>query len=83
LQALGEKEGNRERLREAAEAYRAALAEWTRESAPFEWTKAQKHLADALAVMGIEESDGGRLIEAVNAYRQVLDGVSRAVVPLD
>jgi tetratricopeptide (TPR) repeat protein len=44
---------------------------------------AQKHLGDALAILGIEESDGERLIETVNAYRQVLDGVSRAVVPLD
>ena len=67
----------------AAEAYRAALAECTRETAPFEWSRAYNRLGDTLAILGIEGGEGERLLEAVNAYRKALDGVNREHAPLD
>jgi hypothetical protein len=37
LRLLGERESGTARLDEAVEAFRAALAEWTRERVPLDW----------------------------------------------
>jgi tetratricopeptide (TPR) repeat protein len=55
LSALGERESGRERsirhLEEAVVAYRAALTEWTNESAPHWHNMAQRNLARCLALL--------------------------------
>src|ERR1700757_2941608 len=68
-------------MRDAAEAYRAALTQWRQESASFEWARAYKSLGDALAVVGIGEDQAGRLIDATYAYQQALNGTSREFAP--
>ncbi len=52
LVRLGEWEGGTAKLEEAAVAYREALKELTRASAPFDWAMTQMNLGAALARLG-------------------------------
>ena len=72
LSISGEREGGTERLEEAVEAYRAALEEFTRERAPFQWAGTQNNLGSALQQLGEWEGGTERLEEAVEAYRAAL-----------
>jgi len=83
LCALGERESGKERLDQAAAAYRAALEERTRERVPLDWAATQNNLGIALKVLGERESGTARLGEAVAAYRAALEERTRARVPLD
>jgi tetratricopeptide (TPR) repeat protein len=69
---LGERSGNSEQLSEAAQAYREALREWTRERAPSDWAAAKSNLALVLARLGKRENGSGNLKEAIAAYREIL-----------
>ena len=77
LRVLGERAGDTERLKEAVEAHRAALEEYTRERMPGFWAFTQNNLGDALRILG--ESEGGtiRFEEAAAAYRAALEEYSR------
>ena len=48
LRTLGERESGTARLEEAVTAYRAALAERTRDRAPLQWAMTQNNLGSAL-----------------------------------
>jgi exonuclease VII small subunit len=82
LHGLGEDESSTTRLEEAVAAYRDALKEWTRESAPLQWAMAQMNLGNALAWLGDGESGTARLEEAVAAYRDALKKWTREHTPL-
>jgi tetratricopeptide (TPR) repeat protein len=71
LSVLGERESGTGRLREAVEACRDALKEYTRERVPLDWAMTQNNLGNALRALGERESGTGRLEEAVAAYRDV------------
>jgi tetratricopeptide (TPR) repeat protein len=64
-------------------AYRAALAEYTRERVPLDWAMTQNNLGNALSTLGARESGTARLEEAVAAYRAALAEYTRERVPLD
>ena len=82
LQELGGREAGTGRLKEAVEAYHAALEERTRERAPLDWAMTQNNLGNALATLGERESGTAHLIEAVTAYRAALEERTRERVPL-
>ena len=52
LQTLGQRESGTGRLEEAAEAYREALKERTREQVALEWATTQSNLGDSLGILG-------------------------------
>ena len=81
LSTLGERESGTQRLDEAAEAYREALQERTRERVPLQWAMTQNNLGNALSTLGERESGTQRLDEAVEAYRDALKEYSRERVP--
>ena len=78
-------EGQR-RLSEAVEAYRQALAVYTRDDLPQDWATTQNNLGTALLCLG--ERQWGpeglrRLNEAVEAYHQALIDRKRDDLPQD
>jgi tetratricopeptide (TPR) repeat protein len=83
LGTLGGRDSGTERLEEAVAAYRAALAEWTRDRGPLQWATAQNNLGTALKQLGERENDPGRLEEAVAAFRAALEESTRDRAPLD
>jgi hypothetical protein len=56
LARLGERESGTARLEEAVTAFRAALAERTRERVPLDWAMTQSNLGNALQTLGARES---------------------------
>ena len=82
FQALGERESGTTRLEEAVAAYRAALAESTRDRVPLDWAMTQNNLGAALQTLGARESGTARLEEAVAAYRAALAEYTRERAPL-
>jgi tetratricopeptide (TPR) repeat protein len=82
LEELGARESGKERLDEAVAAYREALKEQKRESAPLDWAITQNNLGNALTTFGERESGTARLDEAVAAYREALKERTRERVPL-
>jgi tetratricopeptide (TPR) repeat protein len=82
LSKLGERESGTARLEEAVAAYRAALEEWTREQASFEWAGTQLNLGSALGRLGERDSGTSRLEEAVAAFRAALEEWTRERAPL-
>ena len=83
LGMLGARESGTARLEEAVAAYRAALAEYTRDRVPLDWAMTQNNLGAALWRLGERESETARLEEAVAAYRAALKERTRGRVPLD
>jgi hypothetical protein len=83
LRNLGERESGTARLKQAVEAYRAALKEWTRDRVPLNWAGTQNNLGAALRNLGERESGTARLEQAVKAYRAALEERTRERVPLD
>jgi tetratricopeptide (TPR) repeat protein len=91
LTRLGERESGtqasagagRLRLEEAVDAYRAALAERTRESVPLDWAATQNNLGIVLRTLGERESGTERLEQANEACRAALLERTRERVPLD
>lgn len=81
LARLGERENGTARLKEAVEAYWAALEEWTRERVPLDWAMTQHNLGTALRALGERESGTARLEDAVAAYRAALQERTRERVP--
>lgn len=73
LRALGEREGNPEKLTEAVAAYRAAREVLTKEQMPVDWAMTQNNLGTALRVLGEREGNPEKLAEAVAAYRAALE----------
>ena len=82
LLTLGERESDAEHLEQAADAYRAALQERTRERVPLAWAGTQNNLGNALGILGDRESGTERLEQAVAAYRAALQDLPREHVPL-
>ena len=82
LAALGERDKDTARLKEAVEAFRAMLEEHPRASVPLDWARTQNNLGNALSILGERESATARLEEAVEAYRAALEEHTRARVPL-
>jgi tetratricopeptide (TPR) repeat protein len=82
LQVLGERESDPARLRQAVEAYRAALDECTRERFPLEWAMTRNNLGNALLSLGQRESDPAWLRQAVEVIRATLKERTRERVPL-
>jgi tetratricopeptide (TPR) repeat protein len=80
---IGQQAGDNEALQQAVAAYRAALAECTRERVPLQWATTQNNLGNALRALGGRESGTGRLEEAVAAYCAALAEFTRERVPLD
>jgi tetratricopeptide (TPR) repeat protein len=83
LLKLGRRESGTARLKQAVEAYRAALEEMTRERVPLDWAETQENLGTALWNLGERESGTARLDEAVAAYRAALEEMTREQVPRD
>ena len=83
LQELGAREPGTARLEAAAEAFRLALEERTRERVPLDWAMTQNNLGTALAELGEREAGTERLEQAVEAYRLALEERTRERVPLD
>jgi tetratricopeptide (TPR) repeat protein len=83
LLGLGQRESGTARLEEAVAAYRAALAERTRDRVPLQWAATQTNLGNALSSLGQRESGTARLEEAVAAYRAALAERTRDRVPLE
>jgi tetratricopeptide (TPR) repeat protein len=83
LEKLGEWESGTSRLKEAVTAYRAALAERTRDRAPLDWATTQNNLGNALLVLGDRESGTSRLEEAVVAFSAALGERTRDRAPLE
>lgn len=67
LTTYGEQAGNSEFLTEAVTAYRAALAEYTRERVPLAWAATQNNLGAALWRLGERTHDRAKLTEARTA----------------
>ena len=80
---LGARESGTDKLEEAVSAFREALKERTRESAPLEWATTQMNLGTALARLGERDNETGRLEEAIAAYREALKEEMRERVPLE
>jgi tetratricopeptide (TPR) repeat protein len=83
LQTLGARESGTARLEQAADAFRVALEERTRERAPLAWAATQNNLGTTLQTLGVRESGTARLEQAVEAYRTALQERTRERVPLD
>lgn len=83
LSTLGARESGTEKLKEAVEAYRAALQERTREQTPLDWARTQSNLGVALQTLGERDSRTARLEEAVAAHRAALEELTRERVPVD
>jgi tetratricopeptide (TPR) repeat protein len=83
LAALGERESDSARLKEAIAAYRAALEERTRERVPVDWATTQNNLGGALSALAEREGDTARWEDAVAVFRAVLEEQTRERVPLD
>ena len=83
LSTLGKREGGSERLERAADAYRAALATYTRDAAPLNWAAVQDNLAVVLSTLGDRESGTARLEQAVDAHRAALQVFTRETKPRD
>ncbi len=83
LSSYGDQAGNDDALRESIDAYTRVLTEWTRESAPLDWARAQHSLGNALVALGQREDGTARYEAAVAAYRAALQERTRARVPLD
>jgi tetratricopeptide (TPR) repeat protein len=80
---LGELENDVTRLKQAVEAYQAALLEWTRERVPIKWAGTQTNLGTALRMLGEHESDLTRLGQAVEAYQAALLEFTRERAPFN
>jgi tetratricopeptide (TPR) repeat protein/pimeloyl-ACP methyl ester carboxylesterase len=77
LATLGERESTTVRLKEAVEAYRAALDVRTRERVPLQWAMTQNNLGSALSQLGERDNNTARLEEAVDAFRGALQEYTR------
>lgn len=67
-------------LKEAIQAYRAALQVYTREGAPTDWAGTMNNLGNALSELG-EQGHTEFLPEAISTYREALDIYTREVDP--
>ena len=83
LWALGEREGERDKLERAIDAYRAALDVYTRKRWPLRWAEVQAHLGIALKSLGERESGTQRLEQAAAADLSALEVYSREHRPLE
>jgi hypothetical protein len=84
LSVIGEQAGDKNALTDAAKAFRATLAVWTREQEPFRWAASQNNLGTVLSELGERESEKSgiaRLQEAVGAYGEVLTVWTREQMP--
>jgi len=82
LQARGRMEEGAARLEEAVVAYRAALAERTRERVPLDWAMTNNNLGNALSTLAESGNGIAQLEEAVAAYDSALQEWTRERVPL-
>ena len=82
LRVLGKRESGTARLEGAAQAYKQALLERTRERVPLNWAETQNNLGIALKALGERESGTARLEDAVLAYEKALLERTRERVPL-
>jgi tetratricopeptide (TPR) repeat protein len=82
MSTIGEQAGDNLALEQAVAAYRAVLAEYTRDRVPLQWAMTQNNLGNALATLGERESGTARLERAVAAYRAALEEWTRDRVPL-
>lgn len=83
LNALGDRESGTERLEQAADTYRIALNERSRERVPLDWARTQNNLGNTLSVLGQRETGTERLKQAVDAFRAALSEATRERVPLE
>ena len=83
LVVLGERESGPERLKQALEAYRAALEIRTRERTPLDWAWIQNNRGVALRSLADREGDTERLKQALEAYRAALEIRTRERMPVD
>ena len=83
LSTLGEREPGTERLERAVEAYRGAIAFYTRQHAPFEWARVQRSLGLAFRELADRDTGTARLEQAVAAHQAALDVFSREHTPFD
>jgi tetratricopeptide (TPR) repeat protein len=83
LSSLGDREANPDVLREAVNAYRAALEVRTRAQAPAQWATTKNGMGLALMRLGRLGDGIPRLEEAVDAFRNALDVRTREEAPRD
>jgi hypothetical protein len=81
LSAIGDQAGDNSALAGAAAAYRAALAERTRDRVPLDWATTQNNLGTALQTLGERESGTARLEQAVAAWKACLTVTASAWPP--
>jgi tetratricopeptide (TPR) repeat protein len=82
LTTLGEREGGKEKLQQAIEAFREALKEFARERVPLFWARAENGLGLALTALGEHDGDAETLRKAVGAFEDALQELTRGRVPL-
>ena len=68
-------------LKEAVDAFQAALEGWNSEDVPLKWANAKNNLGNALAALGRLTSDEERLNAAVSAFESSLTKRTYQVVP--
>ncbi|MBF9044794.1 tetratricopeptide repeat protein [Rhodobacterales bacterium HKCCE4037] len=73
LRNLGTRTGDPDTLRQAIDAYRAALEVRTREASELDWAMTQNNLGIALRNLGTRTGDPETLREAIEAYRAALE----------
>lgn len=83
LTALGEREGNTDRLEQAVTAHLAALNANSQDRVPLAWAATQNNLGAALTALGQREASTDLLEQAVTAYREALKEYTQDRVPLN
>ncbi len=78
---LGTRESGTVRLERAADGFRQAVAAWSPDTQPRQWSDAQNGLGNALWALGERDVGTERLEEAAAAYRAALSKASRADAP--
>jgi len=72
LAAIGVRERNADRLREAVSAYRSALLVLTRDAAPLQWARTQLNLGVTLWALGTQDGGSQDLQAATTALDAAL-----------
>jgi tetratricopeptide (TPR) repeat protein len=82
LLMLGLRESGIEKLRQAEEAYRAALSEWPQERFPLDWAILQMNLGYSLHVAGSRESGNDRLLTSIACLQSALEVCAQGSTPM-
>jgi tetratricopeptide (TPR) repeat protein len=80
---IGDQAGDLDWLRQAIDAYLAALKERTRDQHPLDWAATQNYLGNALLGLSERTGEPSTLEQAVDAYKAALEKRTRDYFPLE